>query len=269
MAVRITSSQYPGQQCSVVLYSPTGNTIPYTNATSTNLGTKTLPFTYAGDDEYGVFQITINSNEAPCTGFATTPADGDGNKYKIIRINGRAWMSENLKTKRTIDGVLLNNPGNTNPTDGDWAAANGNTTRYWANVGGSSSNDSTYGLLYNQYAVFGTGSQSLCPTGYRIPTDAEFQNLKDYLAVNPGTALKSTSSLWATLSGTNTSGFNGLPAGARSSSGIYPDIIGDFLYLWTSNASTNWLLSHNDNDFIKETIYNSKYGFSVRCIENA
>lgn len=276
MAVRITSSQYPGQQCSVVLYSPTGNTIPYTNATSTNLGTKTLPFTYAGDDEYGVFEITINSNQAPCTGVAKTPPDGDGNTYKIIKIGAQTWMSENLKTFRSINGTLLSN---TSPvSDTDWQLADGDSTRYWAYPGSlnGSGNVSTYGLLYNRYALMGTTpDRQLCPTNYRMPTDAEFNTLNVFLGGisgggggGVGTKLKSPN-LWlfdsGVPTGTNTTGFNALPAGLRNSNAQYFSYFTRNLYLWTSE-SVNWGVAWNNDEFNRRVDLNEKYGMSVRCI---
>ena len=47
----------------------------------------------------------------------------------------------------------------------------------------ASSNSSTYGILYNWYAVE-TGR--ICPTGWHVPTDTEFETMEMSLGMSSG-----------------------------------------------------------------------------------
>ena len=79
-----------------------------------------------------------------------------------------------------------------------------------------------YGRLYNWYAV-NTGN--LCPTGWHVPTDAEYTTLTDGLGGTTvaGDAMKSSASDSPAWNGTNSSGFSGLAGGVRGSDGDFDD----------------------------------------------
>ena len=49
---------------------------------------------------------------------------------------------------------------------------------YSWNINDSTDNKKTYGALYNQYAV---STNKLCPAGWHVPTDAEWQALTLFL----------------------------------------------------------------------------------------
>lgn len=275
MPLEINSSNYYNQSANVTLYHPTGNTVTYTYATQTNLGTQTIPYSYTGSPEtleYGVFSFNFTGFSKTCIINQQTPPDGDGNRYKIIKIGNQIWMSENLKTTKFQDGTPLDN--NIQLDDATWAAANGSTTKYWALVNRSLGNTATYGLVYNQFAVTGStvggaANNNLCPSGYHVPTNAEFETLNTYLGGlspgNAGTQMKSTT-LWSSGNGTNSSGFNGLPPGTRVAGGSW----GDFSlygYFWTTSSGSVWYLSFNVSTFNQNTV-SSLFGSSVRCLRN-
>ncbi|MFM7913309.1 MAG: fibrobacter succinogenes major paralogous domain-containing protein, partial [Bacteroidota bacterium] len=137
-------------------------------------------------------------------------------------------------------------------------------------------NDDLYGKLYNHYAV--TDNRGLCPTGWHVPTDAEWTTLENQLGGSSlaGGALKSTATQ-PTLGGwdspnegaTNSSGFSALPGGFRVNDG------GDFYYItfigfwWSSSVSAGSYAWGRDldNSFsgIGRNYYSRTYGFSVRC----
>ena len=273
MSVTISSlSNYTGRNAIVTLYSPTGNTIPYTNATQINLGSQTLPFEYTSlntVNEYGRFSVFFTGYNHTCVINQQTPVDGDGNKYDIIKIGTQTWMSENLRTTKYQDGTPLSNVSEVN--DSSWINATSND-KYWAYVNGSSLNTETYGLLYNQYAVTGSTissspSNNLCPVGYHVPTDAEFSTLNTFLGVNAGAKLKS-STLWdSNGNGTNLSGFNGVPSGYRNFSlGNYLSF-SVFESFWSTNGNKDWRLYYFTALFNSDTS-NPRYGFSARCLKN-
>ena len=74
-----------------------------------------------------------------------------------------------------------------------------------------------------QYVTTG-GAKGICPTGWHLPTDAEWTTLTDYLGgvdVAGGRmksigAIEAGTGLWVTPTGaTNESGFTALPGGLR------------------------------------------------------
>ena len=192
--------------------------------------------------------------------------DADGNVYTSVTIGTQEWMVENLRTTKYSDGTTIPNvAGNY-----EWKILN---TGAWCNYNNSSSNDSTYGKLYNWYAVE-TGK--LCPTGWHVPTDADWTVLTYYLTANghDGLALKSDSG-WISGNGTDDYGWNGLPGGYRISDG------GDFYGIvfkgyWWSSSQTNpaggaWarhLISYGPNMIVFREPYENFCGFSVRCLRD-
>jgi len=274
MSLEINSSNYYNQSANVTLYHPTGNTVTYINATQTTLGTQTIPYSYTGSPEtleYGVFSFNFTGSSKTCIINQQTPPDGDGNRYKIIKIGNQVWMSENLRTKKFQDGTPLSNSAEViNPT---WTVANGPTTKYWALVNGITANTQTYGLVYNQFAVTGsttgaTANNNLCPSGYHVPTTAEFATLNTGLGGGGtvGTQMKSTT-LWSSSgNGTNSSGFNGLPPGFRVTGGSWASF-SNVGYFWTTSSGSNWDLVYNNATFFQDP-NSSLNGFSVRCLRN-
>ena len=115
----------------------------------------------------------------PCQG-APTVTDRDGNTYNTVQIGDQCWMRENLRTTRYADGTSI---------------AQGGTTfyvvaYYWYYPDGNPSNKSTYGLLYNWKAVMRnstssdanpSGVKGICPTGWHVPSDAEWTQLLRYV----------------------------------------------------------------------------------------
>ncbi|MFN5305549.1 MAG: FISUMP domain-containing protein, partial [Bacteroidota bacterium] len=148
--------------------------------------------------------------------------DQDGNVYKTIVIGTQEWMAENLRAKTYRNGVAI--PLVTDSAQ--WAANYNNGTTLpmmcWYN------NDSAtyacpYGKLYNWYAV--TSSNNVCPTGWHVPSDAEWTTLTTFLGGEnvAGGKMKSTGTqYWASPNtADNSSGFSGLPGGFRSYDGSF------------------------------------------------
>ena len=196
----------------------------------------------------------------------STITDADGNVYTSVTIGTQEWMTENLRTSKYSDGTSI-----PHVTDGDeWSDLE---TAAWCHYDNDSQHDSTYGKLYNWYAVE-TGK--LCPTGWHVPTDAEWDVLEDYLTANghsekEGTALKSTSGWNSVGNGTDNYGWLGLPGGYRYYNGDF-GLIGSRGYWWsssqfnTSNAWYRYLSYANDN--VYRYFNNKRNGLSVRCLRD-
>jgi uncharacterized protein (TIGR02145 family) len=269
MSVQITSSNFNGKSANVTLFSSTGNTIPYTNATTISLGVQTIPFTYSSatiSNEYGIFSCNFTGESKTCIINQKTPPDGDGNTYNTIKIGNQIWMSENLKTTKFQDGTPLDNTGET--TNAVWAAASvSGSSKYWALVNGTTANTQTYGLLYNQFAVTGsttgaTANVNLCPIGWHVPTSTEFTILTTSVG-GSATQLKSTI---LGYNGTNLSGYNALLSGRKDTSGGV-QLINSYGYFWSTTVSKAiFLLSSNGST--QSGDYESRVGFSVRCLKN-
>ncbi|MFT4898387.1 MAG: hypothetical protein ACI9U0_000170 [Flavobacteriales bacterium] len=192
--------------------------------------------------------------------------DGDGNIYTSVKIGTQEWTSENLITTKYADGTPI-----PNVTDSSkWGNL---TTGAWSFYNNNSQNDSTYGKLYNWHAA--SDLRNVCPTGWHVPTDAEWTVLNDYLAVNghsgmEGTTLKSTSG-WSRNNGTDDYGWFGLPGGYRNNDGVFYFIANVGSWWSSSEGKTNnsWyrLLNYN-NDKVYRNSFSMRNGFSVRCLRN-
>jgi uncharacterized protein (TIGR02145 family) len=125
-----------------------------------------------------------------------------------------------------------------------------------------------YGFLYNAHAAKSVAN--ICPTGCRVPTQADFQALIDHL--KPDAHLKlSDPAFWGSGNNmTNASGFSARPAGGFG--GDAPGSGYDFgkvAHFWSSTARTEggtYLLLINDADAGAGAMAGDRYGFSVRCI---
>jgi uncharacterized protein (TIGR02145 family) len=152
-----------------------------------------------------------------------------------------------------------------------WAALT-TAGRCWYN-NDSATNNSTYGILYNWYAV-NTGK--LAPTGWRVPTDADWDTLSNYLggsSVAGGKMKEAGISHWASpnTGATNSSGFSALPGGSRYYDGYfyYQSYYG---YWWSSTEddASDAYGRHLGCDYDDLTRgYDDKQGgFSVRFVRD-
>ncbi len=193
----------------------------------------------------------------------TTVTDYDGNVYDIVTIGTQEWMKQNLKTTHYKNGVAITYPGTDNTawqnnTTGAYAWYNNDETTY----------KNTYGALYNWHAV-NTGN--LCPTGWHVPTDAEWTTLTTYLGGESiaGGKLKATT-LWNSYTSvaTNSSGFSALPGGYRYFDGTCYGI-GGYGYWWSSTESNTTDAWYRGMTYYYSYAYSYYYdkaaGFSVRC----
>jgi uncharacterized protein (TIGR02145 family) len=197
-----------------------------------------------------------------------------------VTIGTQTWTTKNLDVATYSDGTVI--PQVTDPTA--WANL---TTGAWCYYNNDSATGTTYGKLYNWYAVAGihdtnpnTPNKKLAPTGYHIPSDAEWTTLTTYLDAqlptgNAGGKMKATgTSLWnaPNTDATNSSGFTGLPGGRLSYFDRVFTQIGFGPNWWSSSedgASGAWyrFLNYNDGN-ASRYFTNKKNGFSVRCLRD-
>jgi len=213
-----------------------------------------------------------------------TVTDIDGNVYQTIKIGNQLWMAENLKVTHYRNGDAI--PHVTD--NGTWT---GLSTGAYSAYNNDNGYISTYGLLYNWFAV--VDSRNIAPTGWHVPTDADWAALENYLIVSGynwdgttsgnkiGKSLASKTG-WDTspdagqvgndLSTNNTSGFTALPGGCRFDGTGEFDWIGEECYLWSAtevdgSRALNRGLSYIDPDFHLGG-NRKQLGFYVRLIRD-
>jgi uncharacterized protein (TIGR02145 family) len=177
-------------------------------------------------------------------------------------------MEKNLEVSTYRNGDVI--PQVTNAAA--WAAL---TTGAWCWYNNDPANGAVYGKLYNWYAV--NDSRGLCPTGWHVPTDAEWSTLETTLggASVAGGAIKTVgTSRWLTpnTGATNSSGYSALPGGYRLGfDGTFSSVTNTGFF-WTSDegASTHgWsrLVKFDFSDTFRMS-QNKKNGYSVRCMRD-
>jgi len=190
-----------------------------------------------------------------------TLTDNDGNTYYTVTIGTQVWMRDNLKTTKYRDGNNIQNI-----TDNTWDAQIAGAYCWYNN---DVTNKTTYGALYNWYTI--TDSRVLCPTGWHVPTDAEWTTLTTYLgglSVARSKLIETGTAHWLYNRGdeTNETGFTALPGGLRSSN------LGLFGYWWsaTENTATNALQYNMDYGdlYMSRSVSAKTNGMSIRCIKD-
>jgi uncharacterized protein (TIGR02145 family) len=233
-----------------------------------------------------ILQLQNYINALPLT-------DIDGNNYLPVTICNQTWTKSNLNVSKYNDGTPI--PQVSDPTA--WAAL---TTGAWCYYGNTTTSGTTYGKLYNWYAVAGIYDaaslanpalrKKLAPTGWHIPSDAEWTTLINCLDTNsnggntlPNFAsgkMKSTGTiqagtgLWESpnTAATDESGFTGLPGGVRNYTSVPYQAIGFLAYWWSyseSNESQAWerWIDYSTSNAVR-TYGAKKNGLSVRCVKN-
>ena len=117
------------------------------------------------------------------------------------------------------------------------------------------------------------GWKNVCPTGWHVPTDAEWTTLTTYLGGESiaGGKLKETgTSHWLSPNtvATNETGFTALPGGVRNSTGAFDQI--GYWGSWQGSPTVSLTLSieyysavvYRNNSLIKSN------GYSVRCVKD-
>jgi len=153
----------------------------------------------------------------------------DKKTYKTVKIGTQTWMAENLN----YDPEPGNNRASTCFQD-------------------KPANCTKYGRIY-----FGAGSE-VCPSGWHLPSDREWQILVDFAGKDAGKDLKAKSGWDNKSNGTDKFGFAALPGG------LYCD--GEFSGIGTSGG---WYSVGNSAWVIFENNEVQKWGCAsyVRCVQ--
>ena len=213
-----------------------------------------------------------NTTCAGCDGIPNYTINHDGYDYPTIQIGDQCWFSENCRYLPSVSP----------------SSANSSTSPYYYVYGyegtdvaaaQATDNYATYGVLYNWPAVM---TEGICPSGWHIPSDGEWQTMEVSLGMSiadassigwrgtdEGYQMKSTSGWNSGGNGSNSSGFNGLPGGYRYYGGFVS--IGNYGNWWSASesGSSSWgrALGY---DFVNvlRGIVNQYDGFYARCVRD-
>ncbi|PCJ81543.1 MAG: hypothetical protein COA49_05485 [Bacteroidetes bacterium] len=195
----------------------------------------------------------------------------DGYDYSTVQIGDQCWFSENCRYLPSVSP----SSSSSNTTPYYYVYAYNGTDVVAAQA---TSNYLTYGVLYNWPAVMEPG---ICPSGWHIPTDLDWQTMEMSLGMSAadatstgwrgtdqGSQMKSASGWLNNGNGTNSSGFTGLPSGYAYSGGF--NYVGNYGYWWSSSASGSSAAWYRVLNYFNVNVFRgndySDFGFSARCV---
>jgi uncharacterized protein (TIGR02145 family) len=202
-------------------------------------------------------------------------SDINSNVYNTVQIGKQCWMQSNLKVSKYQNGAAI-------PTGliaGAWANT---TSGAYAIIDNVNANDAIYGKLYNWYAV--EDGRGICPTGWHVPSDAEWTTLTTYLGGErvAGRRMKSIGTTYWNCRNTGTinnndSGFSALPGGSRASLGSFIDDVTKEAFFWSATEKGDgpfafidawYRLLYCDIHNVSRNNASKSMGASVRCLRD-
>ena len=232
----------------------------------------------------------VQTDALPCPDLPTL-TDANGNVYHTVLVGSQCWMKENLRATKFPDNTEI--PlGATYSTDGP----------YYFDDTESDIPLEDRGYLYNwAAAMYGassstavpSGVQGVCPDGWHLPSDAEWNILKEYVSSQPeyvcggntGDIAKAVASKswWYSYAGgcnpgdqstspNNATGFSAVPAGTL---GVYGyDDAGHYAHFWSSTENSGYTAAaiyygadFDINEFYWATTAKERRA-SVRCLRD-
>ncbi len=240
---------------------------------------------------------TTTSDGEPCEGLPSI-LDYDNNTYNTVYIGGQCWIKENLKTTTYSDGTPIPHRQNNSQWTQAGTSKEGAYSVYsYSSVSGINSEEQMlelYGALYNWYAV--DNSKGLCPTGWRVATESDWDQLINYLGAayghhnsssdleGVGNVLKSCRQVNSPLGGdcntnahprwdfhsihrgTNAYNFTALPGGYRIANGTFM-IHSTSGFWWTQSVNGHAKIIFYDFASVTGFPLEKEFGLSVRCIK--
>jgi len=144
----------------------------------------------------------------------TTVTDIDGNTYTFVTIDGYDWFTSNLKVTKFNDNIAItfhdttnNDPYTVADFDNLWRWYQSELSLYsWYNDDINA--NKSRGGIYNRRAAM---NPNICPTGWRVPTYTELNNM----IINNNSVIRSTSNWTTPPTVPNPNGFNLIPNGYK------------------------------------------------------
>jgi uncharacterized protein (TIGR02145 family) len=194
--------------------------------------------------------------------------DVEGNLYHAVKIGDQIWMAENLRTTKFNDGLKI-------PYAQITGSVYPHTPAFFWLRNDSAKYAPTYGPLYNFYAVE-TGK--LCPSGWHIPAESEWNMLAAELggfSVAGGKMKEAGTEHWMSpnTGATNESGFTALPGswldGFQSRGGGGFGRAGYSANWWSNSTNGGYYTLGFFNSYFDSELHSLQSGkqmaMSVRC----
>ena len=235
-------------------------------------------FAAYGDDSSSATRLSEESSSSVASPMSSWSGGGagtigsitdtrDGQTYRIVTIGNQTWMAQNLNYKTESNSYCYNGEESNCSKYGrlyTWAAAMDSVGSWSANGKGCG-----YGKTCSPtYPVRG-----VCPTGWHLPTQTEWNTLFTAVggSVTAGTKLKSTTGWNSSGNGTDDYSFSALPAGYRYSNGNY-EHEGINAYFWSSTEYNSKHAYYMYLNYYRGSAYLNYYykgnGYFVRCVQN-
>ena len=227
-----------------------------------------------------------NCNNGNCVEFTcgANVVSYNGYDYATVAIGGQCWFKENLKTTKFRNGSDIPKAISIS----SWRTA---IEPIYGPYNNDDANGVNYGQLYSGRAAM--SPLGLCPSGWRVPSRADFTTLIAAVGASSGVKLKSCRTPGSPLSGdcdtsihpywlynasaygTDNSGFGALPGGEAAYNFNY---FGTQAFFWTTTPYSFYI---DDRNYYIAIYYssvdasaaNNQYqavsdgGLSVRCIK--
>lgn len=200
--------------------------------------------------ESDTWEFTTSSSNFSCPDVT----DSDGTTYKSIKIGTQCWMAENLNKGEFVE------------VTNQYTYQTNNTTIEKYGYFNNESNCAQYGGLYEWDEMMAyttpTESQGICPAGWHIPSEQEWNQLVIHLGgvLEAGDQLKEGGS----------SGFEALMAGQRNGESFENLNLNGYFWTSTQKDETEKLsvkIVHNLSKLVYEFEHKAK-GKSIRCIKD-
>lgn len=247
---------------------------------------------------------SFTCNDGTESVFMPNPLEFTGyDEYRVVQIGDQCWFADNLRTLTYLNGDEVISPlqeewiqsGHTEPYRRVWGYGDadfvpcsidpiwGLSGFWWDPCNDEEGVLNRYGYHYNGWAVM--DERGLCPNGWHIPTDAEFQELYDFVtnemgySDNPAHVLRDGNDPFhtfdpavseSTILEINRTGFSGGMIGyIHSNGGSY----GPGGHWWTQstsgvNENHRWRLrALYDDDFFDDPLELNSAA-SIRCIQD-
>ena len=229
--------------------------------------------------------------------------DVEGHTYGVALINGKYWITENLRSmtydtkseargqniRMVEDGTGFTGKACTDPSRlSDLGTMEGykNSMGYLYNYLAAMGLTADEALSQDEGEYKGAKRQGICPNGFRLPTSTELGALKQFVDNKAGSTkggnLLKTSVGWSSTvgNGSDGCGFHAYPCGVYKN-GAYVSKPGFRTSFWASTSyhvggdyqsgSSKWCLGlpsvSGTNDVVVETGHYESEGMSVRCVK--
>jgi uncharacterized protein (TIGR02145 family) len=238
------------------------------------------------------YVVSLDTESTTAGWYSTITDSRDSNFYNLVVIGGQIWMAKNLAYLPSEVGVV-------DPETGSITVPYCYVYGYYGTdeaAAKATSNYTTYGVLYNWTAAMNgaesratnpSGVQGVCPSGWHLPSDAEWKQLEMALGMSSdqanntgnrgtdegGKIKEAGTAHWKdpNTGATNSSGFTALPGDYRRNEETFSSI-GYNGYWWSSTERDTYNAWYRELNYYYSTVYRSgnckEYGFSVRCLRD-